>query len=655
MLFKRPSSLRLIKPQSYFEVEDDHRFIIDPFAVPPIQLLGKRMLTENGYFPFLYLKSRCEAYNSLLLFVSRNNSHLVAWKVNHKIPIEYVGQFQFSVSGLMPLVTLAEAPLSDVMQSIQRSANDAPEWAISILHALVISLSEASGLEECLSAGGKYAQLSTAIFNPFICAVNISTSSLIDYVHHNISSPESGQIIHLFNTFSTRVGSDFETPFSNIARYCILREIICVVTGKHVVLDPLTWEHVLSDCTALCSATYYDEYPHVKSRLIRYKSALGHYFVERRGPGWLDVTSSIILPNGFFVEVQTGQQWGQSITSDEIPWVLKLFSNDPLPIVKGDQQLLISEVAGDNLGHTLWNEVSGYVEFILTCQAAGWKPNKISPVLPSSFPSRFSKLGVRSSFYPYIHKSLLSQSSTPKEDGIIINYLAAMNQQELSSQIFVRNQIVSFRYPRVSKTVVSTILHDFPPTDQCKIRLFKNLRFHNKAQTNTAECLQELFGQLAVHSNPQIHPSNIELDLEYSEHHEDTINDITRVCEMHGVGLNLCESYEIPELLQLIASSCIAIVPIGSGAVLPTWVFHKHTILHAEKAHRGQIDWWHLAGNSESSRQYLIPGDAIQDDPNSTGNAYSNYQIEPTAYASTVISALEDYLQAQLQAFTLTS
>jgi len=655
MLFKRPSSLRVVKPQSYFEVEDDLRFIIDPFAGPPIQLLGKRMLGENGYFPFLYLKSRCEGYSSLLLFASRNNSHLVAWKVNHKIPIEYVGQFQFPTSDLLPLVTLAEAPLSDVMQSIQRSAHDAPEWANSILHSIVISLSEAPGLEECLSTSEKYAQLSKVVFNPFICAVNTSAASLIDYVHHNISSPESGQIIHLFETFCARIGSDFETPFSNIARYCILREIVCVVTGRHVVLDPLTWEHVFSDCTALCSATYYDKYPFVKSRLIRYKSALGHYFVERRGPGWLDVTSSIILPNGFLVEVQTGQQWGQPITSDEIPWVLKLLSNDPLPIAQGDEQLLISEVAGDNLGHTLWNEVSGYVEFILTCQEAGWKPNKLSPVLPSSIPSRFSKLGVRSSFYPYIHKSLRSQSSTLKEDDIVTNYLAAMNQQELSSQLFVRNQIVSFRYPRVSKAVVSTILHDYPPTNQCKVRLFKNLRFHNKAQTNTAECLQELFSQLTVHANPQIHPSNIELDLEYSERHEASINEITRVCELHGVDLNLRESYEVPELMQLIALSCISIVPIGSGAVLPTWVFQKHTVMHAEKAHRGQIDWWHQAGNSEPSRQYLIPGDAIHDDLNSAGNAYSNYHIEPAAYATTVINALQDYLQSQIQTPSLTA
>jgi hypothetical protein len=137
--------------------------------------------------------------------------------------------------------------------------------------------------------------------------------------------------------------------------------------------------------------------------------------------------------------------------------------------------------------------------------------------------------------------------------------------------------------------------------------------------------------------------------LEFSDRIEDAINEIIRICREHGVSLNLCESYEVPELLQLVSSSSISIVPIGSGAVLPTWVFHKHTVLHAEAAHRGQINWWHLAGNSEPTRQYLIPGDAIHDDPATAGTAYSNYQIDPTAYAHTVIAALRDYLQSQVQ------
>jgi hypothetical protein len=650
MLYKQPSSIRIVKPETHFQIEDENSFIIDPFEIPPIQLLGKRILNENEYFPFLYLKSNCESFHSVLLFASRNADQLVAWKVTHGNPTEYVGQCQLPASNIYLLVTLADAPLAHTRQQIQKSSQDAPEWARIILHSVVNRLSQCTEIEETLSTSNEHAHLSQLVFSHFTRDVNMSTPSLIKFIHHNIASPESEQVIHLFDTFNSRIGNDFDTCFSEIGRYCILRELVCVVTGRHVILDPFTRQHVLSDCTALCSTTHYGAYPFIKSRLIRYKSAFGQYFVERRGPGWLDVTSSIILPNGLFIEVESGHQWGERVTLDEVQWILKLFGSDPLPLHQEDQQLLISEVAsGDNIGHVLWNEASGYVEFILTCQEAGWRPKRIVPILPSSTPSRFSKLGVRSALHPYIQKSIRSQASAAEVNDMAINYLASMRQQELSSQLFVKHQIASFRYPRLTKAVVSAIIQDFPPTVYSKVRIYKNIRFHNKAQTNTAECLQELFCQLSAHDNPQIHPSNIELDLEFSERHEGVISKIAIACREHGVHLNLRECYEVTELLQLVSLSCISIVPIGSGAVLPTWVFHKHTILHAEAAHRSQMQWWHLAGNSEPTRQYLIPGDSIHDEPATAGMGYSNYEIEPKAYATTVITALEDYLLSQSQ------
>jgi hypothetical protein len=651
MLFSRPSSILVVNPHSFFEVEDDHCFIIDPFEVLSIQLLGKRLLGGNEYFPFLYLKSRCDGYHSLILFASRDPSKLIAWKVNPKVPIEYVAQFPFPTSDLKFLFALTDASLSEIKLRIQRSGSDAPGWASETIHNLAISLTDFSGLEECLLSCGQYTQLPQAVFNPFTSAVNASTSSLIDYIHHSIPDPESGQIINLFDTFNSRAGADFGLAYySQTARYCILRELVCIVTGKHVVLDPFTWQHVLSDCTALHSSTQHDRNSFSKSRLIRYKSALGHYFVERRGPGWLDVTSSIILPNGFLVDAQANQQWGPRITSDELQWVLKLFGSDPLPLVQEDQQLLnIDMGSGDNLGHVLWNEVSGYVEFILICQEAGWSPDKITPILPTSIPSRFSKLGVRSSFYQYIHKTLRSHSITAEEADLVNSYLDATRQQELPSQLFFKNQIASFRYPRVSRAVSTAICQDLGIADLGRVRLYKNIRFHNKCQTNTAECLHELFCRLAAQDDPRIHPSGIELDLEFSERLDDAISEITRVCMEHDVNLNLCESYEVSELLELVSSSCICIVPIGSGAVLPTWVFHKHTVLHSEAAHRAQMQWWHLAGNSDPARHYLVPGDAIHDDPATAGMGYSNYEIEPTAYATTVITALQDYLLSQAE------
>lgn len=114
MLFNRPSSLLVTDPQRYFEIENEHHFIADPFEVPPIQLLGNRVLTENEYFPFLYLKSGYDGYHSLVLFATRDAAQIIAWKVNPKAPAEYVGQFQFPASDLKFLFALSEAPIADI-------------------------------------------------------------------------------------------------------------------------------------------------------------------------------------------------------------------------------------------------------------------------------------------------------------------------------------------------------------------------------------------------------------------------------------------------------------------------------------------------------------------------------------------------------------
>jgi len=100
MLFDVPKSIITTNQQSYFQVEDEHLFISDPFEPSSIQLLGARILIEDIYHPFLYLKSRYEGYNSLVIFVCRDGSQLIAWKVNHKVPIDFVSQFPFPTSDL---------------------------------------------------------------------------------------------------------------------------------------------------------------------------------------------------------------------------------------------------------------------------------------------------------------------------------------------------------------------------------------------------------------------------------------------------------------------------------------------------------------------------------------------------------------------------
>lgn len=100
MLFDRPSSILISNTQGFFEIEDEHLFLMDPFEQEFIQIMGSRMQTEDNYYPFLYLKSLFEGYHSLVIFACRDSSKLIAWQANHKTPIEYVSQFEIKTSDL---------------------------------------------------------------------------------------------------------------------------------------------------------------------------------------------------------------------------------------------------------------------------------------------------------------------------------------------------------------------------------------------------------------------------------------------------------------------------------------------------------------------------------------------------------------------------
>jgi len=171
MLFDRPSSILISNTQGFFEIEDEHLFLMDPFEQEFIQIMGSRMQTEDNYYPFLYLKSLFEGYHSLVIFACRDSSKLIAWQANHKTPIEYVSQFEIKTSDFKFLFCLTETPLIEVKETILRSSTNAPEWVREELYTHASSLVEYSGLEEYLAASAEYIQLPQIIFRPYVCAV----------------------------------------------------------------------------------------------------------------------------------------------------------------------------------------------------------------------------------------------------------------------------------------------------------------------------------------------------------------------------------------------------------------------------------------------------------------------------------------------------
>jgi hypothetical protein len=442
-------------------------------------------------------------------------------------------------------------------------------------------------------------------------------------------------------------------------KYCILRELVCLVTGKHIILDPLTLDYVFSDSTMLCKIGNYH------SRLIKYKSTSGSYFIERRGPGWIDITSSIILENGLVIDPRSFSRHDAkrpdqaAVTSEEEKEIKNLFSFN-ISHEQGEKenhQYVMIDVDHTNLGHILWNEVSGYIELILICKDSNLINKKIMPVLPPSVPTLFSKIGVRSSFFQYIKKTLSTQTIEDSSMHIIRDYLNSIDNSEIiMNKIFIKNQPISFRFPKISEVLSNVIRNEFTDIKNKKIHIYKNIRFHNKSQLNLVECLSKLLEDLDKQEDIRLKPSNIEIDLEFNSQAiygpsfqardlvNNTLSDIKKLCDKYMVKLNLHDSYETPELMKIISSSSICIVPIGSGAILPTWIFNKNTVMHANIEHYPQLEWWNQVGGIESNNQFVIPQSAITNF--SSGILlYDNYKIDINLYSTTVINALKSYLE----------
>ena len=197
---------------------------------------------------------------------------------------------------------------------------------------------------------------------------------------------------------------------------------------------------------------------------------------------------------------------------------------------------------------------------------------------------------------------------------------------------------------------------NFQNIKKTKIHIYKNIRFHNKSQTNLIECLSEFFKKLVEEEDFRLKPENIEIDLEFSsdtikgpsfqarDHVNNILNKIKSLCDEYNIKLNLHDSYDIPELMKLISVADICIVPIGSGAVLPTWIFNKPTVFHSNQNHYSQLEWWNKVGNIKNDNQFIVPQNTSHDVTETKGFLYSNYTVEPEAYAITVVNALKSYI-----------
>ena len=623
-------------------------------------ILNEKLLDNNINYPFLSLKDLNGNYNSIILCVDTDSNILIYQLDNAKNNKSLINKISIAeLAIILPL--LVNCKIEDLKRFIISNAKDINELQKEAIDKIINNLTLSEEEKDLpLMQFNKDSPNKTVnlILNRYINNKLYDINLLLLFVEKTLPISEYSQVKSLFKVVENRLGTYFYCEFSYIYKYYILRELICVVTGKHVVLDPLTFNYIYSECTMLCKIGNYH------SRLIRYKSSSGDYFIERRGPGWIDITSCIIFKNGLLLDSRYGAKHDAerpdqaAVTLEEKDYIEKLFTNISLnEEEKEDHQYLMINVDYKNLGHILWNEVSGYIEFILICKDAGLTNKKVIPVLPQSTPSMFSKKGVRSFFFPYIKKALYTQTVENLNIDIIKDYIDSINDNDnhIINKIFIKNQPISFRFPKVSQLASDIIRNEFVNIKNAKIHIYINIRFHNKSQSNIIECLSKLFKKLKEQESLKLKLENIEIDLEFNSNAvygpsfqardlvNNTLSEIKTICDEYMIKLNLHDSYELPELMRLVSASDICIVPIGSGAILPTWIFNKYTVMHGNKYHFSQLEWWNQVGNIKNNNEFLIPLNAINESLNN--NFYGNYSIDFNAYCDTIINALEAYLQ----------
>ena len=623
--------------------------------------IDNNISNKNLNYPFLSLKDLNGNYNSITFCIDAD-SNISIYQLDNTKNNKLLSLInKISIPELVIILPLlVNCKIEDLKQSITLNTKDSNDSQKETINKIIDNLtySEENKDSPLINFNkDSFSKSVNLIFNRYIYTGDIN--SLLLFTEQTLSTSKYKKVKDLFEAFRNRLGSDFYCQFSYMYEYSILRELICVVTGKHIVVDPFTLDYVYSECTMLCKiGNYY-------SRLIRYKSSSDHYFIERRGPGWMDITSSIILKNGLLLDSRYGPRHDAerpdqaAVTLEEKNYIEKLFTNTFLnEEEKEDYQYLMISVDYKNLGHILWNEVSGYVEFILTCKDAGLINKKVIPILPKSIPSMFSKKGLRSFFFPYIKKALYTQTVENSNIDIIKNYIDSMsdNDDDLINKIFIKNQPISFRFPKVSRLASQIICNEFTNTKNAKIHIYVNIRFHNKSQSNIIECLSQLFKDLEKQEDVKLKPYNIEIDLEFNSQAvygpsfqardlvNNTLSAIKTICDEHMVELNLHDSYELPELMQLVSASDICIVAIGSGAILPTWIFNKYTVMHANIEHYPQLEWWNQVGCIDNNNQFIIPQNSISNSPSGM-LLYHNYKVDINAYSSIVIHALKKFLE----------
>ena len=252
----------------------------------------------------------------------------------------------------------------------------------------------------------------------------------------------------------------------------------------------------------------------------------------------------------------------------------------------------------------------------------------------------FSDRSVKNILYPILSECVKKTGGFELGLSLEISTQTKTFSEVTSVETIGRNIYASFKYPLMSPILASAIRerYDLNSPEQPEARVFLNIRSHNKRHLNISECIDRLINASAGNKEAKviINQARLAFDVETSSV-DDSVLSLVHAIREAGLDCHLHERLDIDELCSLVAKCKLCICPIGSGAILPTWIYNKPTILHGDKMHMKQLNWW---GSVPMNEQRLYPVDqkAITD---TTSQGYSDYLIDPDVYSMTFWGAFE--------------
>ena len=422
---------------------------------------------------------------------------------------------------------------------------------------------------------------------------------------------------------------DYSMALANDSRYTLLKELHLLQCGRDLVFNPFAGAHQPGGLATFIPTDFSISTSFSVNKAVLFQH--GDVEVsELRGPGFsMRVTGYQIGGHRFVQSDNTPTAWmpadyGRFVVHS-CRYIRRARRRDLGPVDPPVLNLLNLSL-GTNLGHTLWNDVSGYYLVRDVLEAFPQIDTRVRIFSYQDGGTNFSSQSYNEFFQPHLEKDLSRFGL-----DVVSDFQAAA---ELSHPLMLKGLIAPASLAESLRSHFASLVE--PGRDPAQLRVLVNLRAHNKSLLNLPECLETWLSLAEV----QTMHGRLHFCLEMHNTATDMAAQTAEVLDRHSIAHSSLVDCTLDELCREIALANVVIAPVGSALVLPTWIWNRDCVAHGDPLHMQQLSMWpNVSPYFPDMREHLhvIPEEAIQPE---SEQLYANYRVDPATFAQQLQGAL---------------